>query len=123
MIHGSSQARTARSASGQQSRGRRSAAVLLIFPPPRLQRGSRGGGGRRRLWRRIAVLLRRCRGEREALLTVVVPTEGEGTADQGPVPPDRQVGAHLVLAPAQGVLRLLVALLHPHAQAIEADHL
>src|SRR4051812_33877122 len=104
MIHGSSQARTARSATGHDSRGRRCSAGLLIFPPRRLHGGGRGTGGRWHLRDRIAVLLPRCRSGRRALLTLVVPAEGEGTADQDPVPADRQISAHLLLAPAQGIL-------------------
>src|SRR3989442_11846510 len=110
MSPGSSHARTARSATGHDRRGRRGSAVLLIFPPPRLP----AGGGRRHLRDGTAVVLHRYRSERRALLTQVVPAEGEGTADQRPVPAHRQIGADLILAPAQGVLRLLIALLHPH---------
>src|SRR4051794_40247686 len=97
MIQGSSQARTARSATGQQSRGR-GGGRALIFPPSGLGRAGGGRGGRRggqaadRLWRR--------RSERQVLLTEVVPAEGEGTADQRPVPADRQIGAHLIVTPA-----------------------
>src|SRR5690348_1882780 len=113
MIQGSNQERTARSATGQQSRGRRGALVPLIFPPPSLPVGGRGGRGRGPRRRRAADRLHRDRGERRVLLTQVVPTEGEGTADQRPMSADRQIRAHLILVPPQGILRVLIALLHP----------
>src|SRR5919201_2413759 len=115
MIQGSNHARTARSATGQQSRGRSGAVVPLLFPPPGLAAGGWGHRGRRHLGRRTetADRLPRRRSERWALLTQVVPTEREGAADQRPMPADRQIRAHLILVPAQGILRLLIALLHP----------
>src|SRR5438270_12052860 len=102
MIQGSNQARTARSATGQQSRGRRGS-VPLIFPPPDLAGGGRGSGGRRGRSAGTADRLDRHRSERRVLLTEGVPTKGEGTADQRPMPADRQIGAHLIVAPTQGV--------------------
>src|SRR5579883_365155 len=115
MIQGSTQARTARSATGQRSRGRRGAGGLLLFPRPGLPCGGRGGGGRRLRRRRAADRLPRYRSERRVRRTQVVPTEREGTADQRPVPPDRPIRAHLILVPAQRIFGLLIALLHPLA--------
>jgi len=48
-------------------------------------------------------------------MTLMVPTEREGAADQLPVPPNGDIRANLVLAPAQGMFGLLVALLNAPA--------
>src|SRR2546423_15353633 len=111
MIHGSSKAGTAGRPTGQDSRGRGSGDLPLIYPPPCLR--GRGKG-------RITVLRprRRSAGRHRVLLAVVVPTEGEGTADQRPMAAYGQIGADLVRAPAQGIFRLLIALFHPHPQAV-----
>jgi len=45
MIQGSNQARTARSATGQRSRGRRGAGGLLLFPRPASPVEAGAGGG------------------------------------------------------------------------------
>src|SRR5215218_3328238 len=52
-----------------------------------------------------------------------LPAERERTAHQGPVPPDRPVAADLEVGPAELALDLLVALLDPVAQPIQAHHL
>lgn len=52
-------------------------------------------------------------------MTPVTPTEGEGAAHELPVPPDRELGAYLILARAQLAFRLLVALLQPVTEARE----
>src|ERR671936_180269 len=108
MIHGSSQARTARRAAGQERRGRGASLLLLLPPAPRLVGDGFGLDGQ------VAA-----RGG----AAVVVPAKREGAADEGPVPPDGEVRADLIATPAQGCLGLLVALLHPHPQAIESDDL
>src|SRR5438309_5716467 len=108
MIQGSSHARTARSATGHERCGRVGCMVAIFSPTPVL-RGSR-------ICLCWLVSLR-------PGLALVVPAEGEGAADQGPVPPDGSIGAHLVVAPAQCPLCLLVALLHPVPQAVQADDL
>src|SRR5713226_8993443 len=53
----------------------------------------------------------------------MIPAKGERTPDQLPVPPDGLVASYLILGPAECVFDLLVALLHPHAQPVQADHL
>jgi hypothetical protein len=53
----------------------------------------------------------------------LVPAEGEGTVDQGLVAADGAVGANLEVGSAEFVLDLLVALLEPWPQAVEADDL
>src|SRR5437764_8816663 len=54
---------------------------------------------------------------------VVIPAEGEGAAHQVPMPTDGTVASHLVVAPAQRSLRLLVALLHPVPQPVQPHDL
>src|SRR5215467_1851104 len=66
-------------------------------------------------WRRI--LLRRGIGEPGG------PAEGEGAVDQGLVAADREVGADLEIGPAQLVFDLLVALLYPVADRVQAHDL
>jgi hypothetical protein len=46
-----------------------------------------------------------------------------GAEDEVPVPPDRRVGAGHEVGPAQLLLELLVALLHPVPQAVQPDDL
>src|SRR5207247_4027347 len=77
--------------------------------PPRGPRGGGGGLGGSRLGRVV--------GEPG------LPAERERAAHQRPVPADRTVGADLEVGPAQLVLDLLVALLDPVAQAVQAYHL
>src|SRR5437660_679186 len=97
MIEGSSHARTARSAAGQERCGR--VCMISVFSPARFHRGSRHLLG----W-----LVSAWTGA-----TVVIPAEREGAADQDPVTPNGSITPHLVVAPAQRPFRLLVALLHP----------
>jgi hypothetical protein len=52
----------------------------------------------------------------------MVPAEGESTADELPMPSHGLVTPDLILRPAQSVLHLLVALLDPHSQPIQAHH-
>lgn len=83
------------------------------FPPPLTRRViwvGRGGIGSVRFLQRGTVGLG-------------PPAEGEGTLHQRPVAAHGPVRSHLVLAPAQAGLDLLVLLLHPVAQAIEAHDL
>ena len=52
------------------------------------------------------------------------PTEREGAPHELPVVPDSEIRPYLVLCPAQSLLDLLVALLHPHPQpAVRSGHL
>src|SRR5438093_13315387 len=53
----------------------------------------------------------------------MIPAKGEGAADELPMPSDGLVAAHLVLGPPQSMFDLFVALLVPHAQSVESDHL
>src|SRR6516164_3022807 len=108
MIQGSSQARTARSAAGQERRGWGASSAVLIFPPARRLSDGFGLDGRRAALGGAAVM---------------VPTEGEGAADEDPMPPDGKIRAHLVLAPAERALGLLITLLDPHPEAIQSRHL
>jgi hypothetical protein len=52
-----------------------------------------------------------------------VPAKAERQARQRPVPPDRPVASDLEVGPAELVLDLLVALLHPVAQPIGGNDL
>jgi hypothetical protein len=52
-----------------------------------------------------------------------LPAEREGTADQVPVATDRTIAAHHEVRPAQFLLHLLVALLDPVAQSVQAHDL
>lgn len=38
------------------------------------------------------------------------------------MPPDGEVGADLILGPAQGLFHLFIALLDPHTEPVEPDH-
>src|SRR3954468_1679308 len=80
-----------------------------IFPPPR-----RLSGDRVSLNSVVAAL---------GGAAVVIPAKREGAADQRPVAPDRAVASHLVVAPTQRPLCLLVALLHPVPQPIQPHDL
>src|SRR5712691_2316818 len=94
-IQGESQARTARSARGQDGAGGGAAAC----GPPLSAAGCR----------------LRCGSLVRCVMVVEpgVPAEAERAVDQGLVPADRGVGADLEVGPAQLVLDLLVALLDP----------
>src|SRR3954468_8742817 len=50
------------------------------------------------------------------------PAERKRAENQLPMAANGQVAPYLVVAPSQGVLALLVALLHPHPQAVQPDH-
>src|SRR6266702_12772 len=52
-----------------------------------------------------------------------LPAEREGTADQVPVAADRTIAAHHEVRPAQFLLHLLIALLDPVAQTVQAHDL
>ncbi len=103
-IQGESQARTARSARGQDGAGGGTAA----WEPPLSAAGS---GPRRRV-----------------LLPGVIsgpgsPAEAERAVDRRLVAADRDIGADLEVGPAQLVLNLLVALLDPVADAVDPGDL
>ena len=51
------------------------------------------------------------------------PAERKGAADQCPMAADGAIGVDLKVGPAQFLLDLLVALLHPLPQAAESYHL
>jgi hypothetical protein len=51
------------------------------------------------------------------------PTEREGAAHELPVVPDSEIRPYLVLCPAQSLLDLLVALLHPDPQPVQSGYL
>ncbi len=95
VIQGESQARTARSARGQDGAGGGTAGR----GPPLFAAGFRP--------RRPTVALRRLISEPGG------PAEAERAVDQGLMPADRGVGADLEVGPAQLVFDLLVALLDP----------
>ena len=92
-VHGESQARTARSARGQDGAGGGTAAR----EPPLSAAGFR--------------LRRRSLAWRGVVAEPGSPAEGECAVDQGLVAADREVGADLEVGPAQLVFDLLVALL------------
>jgi hypothetical protein len=104
---GASQPRTRRSVTGQQT----STGWLAWWAGPLPPRGPRGGGGLG--GGRLGGVI----GEPG------LPAERERTPDQLPVAADRAVRAGLEVGPAQLVLDLLVALLDPVAQAVQAYHL
>ena len=97
MLHGVSQARTARNAAGHEVLTAGSAPMPGRPRPPR---GHRGGlrVGRRRLG--------------GALGEEGLPAEAERAAHQRPVPADRPVASDLEVGPAQLTLGLLVVLLN-----------
>jgi hypothetical protein len=67
---------------------------------------------------------RRWRFRRQEVGAGGPPTEREGAAHELPVVPDSEFRLYLVLCPAQSLLDLLVALLHPHLQpAVRSGHL
>src|SRR5215204_1909633 len=101
MTHGSSHALTDLSASGHDTWG-------LLFSPSR------------RFGRQIVLRLRHLL-DRQA--TKCPPAERKRQAHQLPVSSYGYVAPDLVVAPSQSVLDLLVALLHPHPQTVEPDHL
>ena len=54
----------------------------------------------------------------------MIPAKGEATpGTELPMPLDGLVAYHLVLGPAKSMFDVFIALLHPHAQPIQADHL
>src|SRR6266516_282540 len=117
MIQGSNQARTARSAIGQEICGRTPFSSRIFFP--RSCYISRNLRLRRTfqispfLWFGASL---------SGAVGGVIPTKRESATDQLPVPPDGVIISHLILGPAQSVFDLLVALLDPLAQPIEPDH-
>ncbi len=122
MIHGSSQARTSRSAAGQLTLGRGCFDRRIFFsrrPPV-----SSTGRGRAPFALASCRLLRLIEFDRLDLAAGQrPPAKGEGATHQLPVAADGVVGAHLILGPAQALLDLLVALLDPGAQAVQARDL
>ena len=60
--------------------------------------------------------LRRWRFRRQEVGAGGPPAEREGAAHELPGVPDSEIRPYLVLCPAQSLLGLLVALLHPHPQ-------
>src|SRR6266496_2290557 len=103
-----SQPRTRRSVTGQETAVGWPAWLAGPLPP----RSPRGGSGRLGGGRLGGML-----GEPG------LPAERERAAHQLPVAADRAVGADLEVGPAQLVLDLLVALLDPVAQAVQAHDL
>lgn len=67
--------------------------------------------------------VRRCDIQGSGWGEPLVPAEGEGAVGQGLVAADGAVGADLEVGPAEFVLDLLVALLDPRPQSVEADDL
>lgn len=116
MIQGSSQARAARSATGQGTRGRSTRSSLIVFPgsccrsrnllgeTPSLASSSEAAG---------IICARRAGGWRETSRTRRRP---ECCRTHGAVTPD------LIRRPSQGLLRLCVMLLDPQAQSIQPEH-
>src|SRR6266542_663035 len=104
---GVNQARTRRSACGHPTVPR----LPAVPPGPLPPRARRGGLGVRRH------RLRRVLGEPRP------PAKRERAAHQGPVAADRAVAADLEVRPAELPLDLLVALLDPVAQPVQAHHL
>lgn len=105
---GVSQARTWRSALGQETVR---AGTGFSLPLSRVR-----GRGLRRV-RLLLFLLGR------GWIEAGVPAEAERAVDQGLMPPYGGVGAHLEIRPAQLVLDLLVALLDPVADAVDPGDL
>src|SRR5215469_4547554 len=104
MIQGSSHPRTARSALGQDTCGRRPFPSLIFFP--RSCRCSANAW----VWEGFR-LSRLCGGLRGASsrMTDMIPTEREGATHQLPMPSDGRVASDLILRPAQGVFDVFVA--------------
>src|SRR5689334_4939824 len=101
MIQGSNQVRTARRAIGQEICGRTpfSSQTLPIFFPR-----SRCISRNPPLWGRFRLSCRLRLGTRlRGAVRGVIPTEGESTTDQLPVPSNRLVAPDLILGPAQSV--------------------
>src|SRR5215831_11227065 len=96
-VQGESQARTARSARGQDGAGAGSS-------PPLSAAGSR---------------LRSRRFGRRMISEPGIPAEAERAGDEGLVAADRGVGADLEVGPAQLVLDLLVTLFDPVPDAVD----
>ena len=103
VIHGASQARTARSARGQDGAGGAAAGPPL---------SAAGSWLRSRGLRWVWLISEPC-----------IPAEGERAVDQRLVPADGEVGADLEISPAQLVLDLLVRLLDPVADRVKAHDL
>src|SRR5262249_38140482 len=89
------------------------------------QQGCWGGwdGAGPPLWPLVRARVRRGGIQRSGWGEPLVPAEGESAVDQGLVAADGAVGADLEVGPAEFVLDLLVALLDPRPQAVEADDL
>ncbi len=136
-LQGKSQLRTCRRATGQEGHARgvggrrrwcggRPRGRCCLFPPPRRRTG-RGrdwvGRRRRRRWRGQVDVQWGRRPGGVAGREPRSPAEGKRAQDQGPVPADGAVAADLEVGPAQFVFDLLVALLHPVAQPVQAHHL
>jgi hypothetical protein len=47
-------------------------------------------------------------------MTDMIPTKGEGAADELPMPSDGLIAAYLILRPAERLFDVFVALFHPH---------
>src|ERR687897_992266 len=104
-LHGPSQARTARNLTGHDRRTAGSAWMTGRLCPPRGRRGGLGMG----------------RGRLVGMLSEEgLPAEAERTAHQRPVPADGPVAADLEVGPAELAFDLLVALLDPVAQPVQA---
>ena len=105
---GASQARTARSAFGQEREG----CGRVFFP----RSGTAGA-------RRLRSGANRVRAGQVPLARGLPPAEAEGRADQQPVPADGGVAADLEVRPAELAFHRLVALLGPVAPRIELGDL
>ena len=57
-----------------------------------------------------------------SLSCLLPPAKGEGTAHQQPMPPDCLVATYHEVGPAEFILHLLVALLDPVPQPVQAHH-
>src|SRR5450759_1303742 len=108
MIQGSNQPRTARRATGQDTVGLVGASRLIFFPGSRHFSGNLSVIAHRSPKRHVRRWLR---GRKP--VAGVIPTEGEGAADQLPMPSDGSVTPDLILRPPQGMLDVLVlSLIH-----------
>src|SRR5215210_1053997 len=93
--------------------------TLAPFSPPL----RRSGGGRANYYFRVVFDDDPRRRAHLQPLGTGPPAEAERATYQPPVAANGRVAPYLVIAPSQGVLDLLVALLDPHPQTVEPNHL